>query len=135
VPRGARGDILPNIHAQHDQERGALPFRRSLHRIRASGAREPEAPVWRGEGSIMMNASSNPLVAIPTIVGVGLVCLAIPSFNLTTIDFLLGFAIYAGLAISWNWVCGLGGLMNMAHIAFYAIGAYSCSIAVAKLGL
>ncbi|WP_210497435.1 branched-chain amino acid ABC transporter permease [Microvirga antarctica] len=63
------------------------------------------------------------------------VCLLVPSFNLTTIDLLMSFAAYAALAVSWNWVCGLGGLMNMAHIAFYAIGAYSCSIAVAKLGI
>lgn len=78
---------------------------------------------------------SNPLLSFLVIPLVTLICLAVPSLNLTTIDLLMSFAAYAALAVSWNWVCGLGGLMNMAHIAFYAIGAYSCSIAVAKFGI
>lgn len=82
-----------------------------------------------------MNPMSNPYFAVISIIAVGIFCLLAPSLDLTTIDFLIGFAIYAALAVSWNWVCGLGGLMNMAHIAFYAIGAYSCAIAVAKLGI
>ncbi|MBP0440377.1 branched-chain amino acid ABC transporter permease [Tianweitania sediminis] len=82
-----------------------------------------------------MTPASNPFLGTAAIIVVGIVCLLAPSLNLTTIDFLIGFAVYAALAVSWNWVCGLGGLINMAHIAFYAIGAYSCAIAVAKLGL
>lgn len=61
--------------------------------------------------------------------------LALPTLDFTTIDILLVLAIYAALGTSWNWAAGFGGLLNLAHVAYYALGAYACAVAVAILGL
>lgn len=69
-----------------------------------------------------------PQLLLIAAVGLGLVL--IPALDLTTIDLLILFASYCALAISWNWVGGVAGLLNLAHVAYYAIGAYACAVAV-----
>lgn len=68
-----------------------------------------------------------------TIAIVTAICAAAPLLDFTTIDLLIIFATYAALGISWNWVGGFAGLLNLAHIAYYAIGAYACAISVVVL--
>jgi branched-chain amino acid transport system permease protein len=58
------------------------------------------------------------------------VFLALPEANVTDIDTLIILATTAVLALTWNWTAGGAGLLNMAHIAYYAIGAYACALAV-----
>lgn len=69
------------------------------------------------------------------ILGAAVLLFLLPQLDLTTIDLLIVFATYTALGVSWNWVGGFAGLLNLAHVAYYAIGAYACAIAVAVLGL
>ncbi len=62
---------------------------------------------------------------------VGLVMLLVlPAAEITDIDTLIILATTAVLSLTWNWTAGGAGLLNMAHIAYYAIGAYACALAV-----
>jgi branched-chain amino acid transport system permease protein len=70
--------------------------------------------------------------ALPVVL---LVALALPSLDFTTVDVLLVLAVYVALGVSWNWCAGFGGLLNLAHVAYYAIGAYACALAVVVFGL
>lgn len=81
-----------------------------------------------------MSATSISLQPFAIAGAVMLLCL-LPALDLTTIDLLIVFATYAALGISWNWVGGFAGLLNLAHVAYFAIGAYACAIAVAILGI
>lgn len=69
------------------------------------------------------------------IVGVAILFCLLPQLDLTTIDLLIVFATYAALGVSWNWVGGFAGMLNLAHVAYYAIGAYACAISVTIFGL
>jgi len=71
---------------------------------------------------------------VPIIIALGLIC-SLPLFASANIELLIVFAVYAALAVSWNWVAGYAGLLNLAHITYYGIGGYACAIAVAKLGV
>lgn len=66
---------------------------------------------------------------------VAVVAVMLPVLDLTTIDILIVLAVSSALATSWNWAVGLGGLLNLAHIAYYGIGAYACALAVVYLGI
>src|SRR3546814_4043882 len=35
---------------------------------------------------------------------------------------------WAGLALSWNGICGYAGYISFGHVAFFGIGAYSTAI-------
>lgn len=39
-----------------------------------------------------------------------------------------GMAMWAGLALSWNVICGYAGYISFGHVAFFGIGAYSTAI-------
>lgn len=39
-----------------------------------------------------------------------------------------GIAMWAGLALSWNVICGYAGYISFGHVAFFGIGAYSTAI-------
>lgn len=79
-----------------------------------------------------MRVSYLSLLAFPAVIGVAIV---LPILDLTTIDILIVLAVSSALATSWNWSVGLGGLLNLAHIAYYGLGAYACAIAVVYLGV
>ena len=84
----------------------------------------------------MQNSSrTSPFLQPLAIIGVAVLCALLPLLDFTTIDLLIVFATYTALGVSWNWVGGFAGLLNLAHVAYYAIGAYACAIAVAVLGL
>lgn len=82
----------------------------------------------------MRRRSADVLTLVACVVVLGM-ALALPTANITTIDILIVFASYAALGTSWNWSAGLGGLLNLAHVAYYAIGAYACALAVAVFGI
>lgn len=77
----------------------------------------------------------SPFFQPAAIVGAASLFCLLPLLDLTTIDLLIVFATYTALGVSWNWVGGFAGLLNLAHVAYYAIGAYACAIAVTRLGL
>jgi branched-chain amino acid transport system permease protein len=39
-----------------------------------------------------------------------------------------GIALWAGIALSWNVICGYAGYISFGHVAFFGIGAYSTAI-------
>jgi branched-chain amino acid transport system permease protein len=39
-----------------------------------------------------------------------------------------GVALWAGLALSWNVICGYAGYISFGHVAFFGIGAYTTAI-------
>jgi branched-chain amino acid transport system permease protein len=39
-----------------------------------------------------------------------------------------GVALWAGLALSWNVICGYGGYISFGHVAFFGIGSYTTGI-------
>src|SRR3546814_19702289 len=39
-----------------------------------------------------------------------------------------GIVMWAGLALSWNVICGYAGYISFGHVAFFGIGAYSTAI-------
>ncbi|MGH3360570.1 MAG: branched-chain amino acid ABC transporter permease, partial [Nocardioidaceae bacterium] len=39
-----------------------------------------------------------------------------------------GVAMWAGLALSWNVICGYAGYISFGHVAFFGIGAYTTAI-------
>lgn len=39
-----------------------------------------------------------------------------------------GVALWAGLALSWNVICGYAGYISFGHVAFFGIGAYTTGI-------
>src|SRR5699024_9857410 len=39
-----------------------------------------------------------------------------------------GIAMWAGLALSWNVICGYAGYISFGHVAFFGIGAYATAI-------
>ena len=39
-----------------------------------------------------------------------------------------GVALWAGIALSWNVICGYAGYISFGHVAFFGIGAYTTAI-------
>jgi branched-chain amino acid transport system permease protein len=39
-----------------------------------------------------------------------------------------GIALWAGIALSWNVICGYAGYISFGHVAFFGIGAYTTAI-------
>ena len=39
-----------------------------------------------------------------------------------------GVAMWAGIALSWNVICGSAGYISFGHVAFFGIGAYTTAI-------
>lgn len=57
------------------------------------------------------------------------------AFEAYIIHLLILVGIYAILAISLNLAMGFTGLLNIGHVAFYGIGAYTSALLALKLGL
>ena len=59
---------------------------------------------------------------------VGLLCLLPMMTTPYYIRIATGVAMWAGLALSWNVICGYAGYISFGHVAFFGIGAYTTAI-------
>lgn len=57
------------------------------------------------------------------------VCATFPLWNSSyAVRIATGVALWAGLALSWNVICGYAGYISFGHVAFFGIGAYTTGI-------
>ncbi len=70
-------------------------------------------------------------------VAVVLVLIGLPIFvqDPYILNILIMSLIYAVLAVSWNFICGYGGIFTFGHQAFFGIGAYFSALLAMNAGL
>ena len=71
--------------------------------------------------SLVLNVGSLAVV-------IGLLCLLPMLTTPYYIRIATGVAMWAGLALSWNVICGYAGYISFGHVAFFGIGAYTTAI-------
>lgn len=63
------------------------------------------------------------------VVALVIVCGTFPLWNTPySVRIATGVALWAGLALSWNVICGYAGYISFGHVAFFGIGSYTTGI-------
>jgi branched-chain amino acid transport system permease protein len=116
-------------------------YRYMLHRKKTGGRKERKAPVLRfkkGGDGITLDSGffAQKKVAVP---GLALICLAIILFPFLFSMYQTGIMttalLYVMLGMGLNIVVGLGGMLHLGYIAFYAVGAYTYALLNYHFGL